>query len=135
MTASRTIADTAIATRITGQAAAGYSVVVAAGVEEIRAAQRLRHRVFADEMGAVLRTPIAGLDVDEFDEFCDHLIVRDDQTGEVVGTYRMLPPHRPPRPAVSTPRRSSTWSRSPRCARGWSRRVAHASTRTTAAVP
>jgi putative hemolysin len=94
MTASRTISDTAFATRITGPAAAGYSVVVAAGVEEIRAAQRLRHRVFADEMGAVLRTPIAGLDVDEFDEFCDHLIVRDDQTGEVVGTYRMLPPHR-----------------------------------------
>jgi len=30
--------------------------------------------------------------VDEFDDFCDHLIVRDDATGAVVGTYRMLPP-------------------------------------------
>jgi putative hemolysin len=59
---------------------------------ELREAQHLRYRVFADEMGARLKGP-AGLDVDAFDEFCDHLLVRDLDTLKVVGTYRALPPH------------------------------------------
>jgi putative hemolysin len=59
---------------------------------ELREAQRLRYRVFADEMGAQLSGP-AGLDVDAFDTFCDHLLVRDLDTLKVVGTYRVLPPH------------------------------------------
>lgn len=59
---------------------------------ELREAQRLRYRVFADEMGAHLKGP-AGLDVDAFDAFCDHLLVRDLDTLKVVGTYRVLPPH------------------------------------------
>lgn len=59
---------------------------------ELREAQRLRYRVFADEMGAQLKGP-AGLDVDSFDAFCDHLLVRDLDTLKVVGTYRVLPPH------------------------------------------
>lgn len=45
-------------------------------------------------MGANLNSLTPGLDVDHFDEFCDHLVVRDDNTGEIVGTYRMLPPDR-----------------------------------------
>ncbi|QGZ61853.1 GNAT family N-acetyltransferase [Paraburkholderia acidisoli] len=60
--------------------------------EELREAQRLRYRVFAEEMGARLTGP-AGLDVDAFDAYCDHLIVRDLDTLKVVGTYRVLPPH------------------------------------------
>ena len=60
--------------------------------EELREAQRLRYRVFADEMGARLSGP-AGLDVDSFDAYCDHLLVRDLDTLKVVGTYRVLPPH------------------------------------------
>jgi len=60
--------------------------------EELREAQRLRYRVFAEEMGARLSGP-AGLDVDSFDAYCDHLIVRDLDTLKVVGTYRVLPPH------------------------------------------
>ncbi|UMP06618.1 GNAT family N-acetyltransferase [Amycolatopsis sp. EV170708-02-1] len=71
-----------------------YSLLVANGNEEVVAAQRLRHQVFAEEMGATLNSPEPGLDVDYFDEFCDHLVVRDDNTGEIVGTYRMLPPDR-----------------------------------------
>jgi putative hemolysin len=59
---------------------------------ELREAQHLRYRVFADEMGAHLQGP-SGLDVDAFDEFCDHLLVRDLDTLKVVGTYRVLPPH------------------------------------------
>ena len=67
--------------------------------EDVRAAQRLRHEVFAKEMGARLN-PVGvaqGLDVDRFDAFCDHLLVRegrdeDDQPGRLVGTYRVLTP-------------------------------------------
>jgi putative hemolysin len=71
-----------------------YSFLVARRDDEIRAAQRLRFNVFATELGATLHSPVPGLDVDPFDEFCDHLVVRDDLTGEIVGTYRMLPPER-----------------------------------------
>jgi putative hemolysin len=71
-----------------------YTLLVAQQQAEVRAAQRLRHRVFAGEMGAVLHSSPPGLDVDvdEFDAHCDHLVVREDSTGEIVGTYRMLPP-------------------------------------------
>ncbi|GAA4668352.1 MULTISPECIES: GNAT family N-acetyltransferase [Amycolatopsis] len=71
-----------------------YSLLVASDSEEVVAAQRLRHDVFAGEMGAELHSPVPGLDVDRFDEYCDHLVVRDDDSGEIVGTYRMLPPER-----------------------------------------
>ncbi|RJQ90053.1 GNAT family N-acetyltransferase [Amycolatopsis panacis] len=71
-----------------------YSLLVAHGNEEVLAAQRLRYRVFAEEMGAQLNSLQPGSDVDYFDEFCDHLVVRDDKTGEIVGCYRMLPPDR-----------------------------------------
>jgi putative hemolysin len=60
--------------------------------DALRDAQRLRYRVFSEEMGARLSGP-AGLDVDAFDAYCDHLLVRDLDTLQVVGTYRVLPPH------------------------------------------
>ena len=72
--------------------APSYSVLVASTSDDIRAAQRLRHLVFAEEMGARLHTSVPGLDVDTFDAHCDHLVVRDNRTGDTVGTYRMLPP-------------------------------------------
>jgi putative hemolysin len=72
----------------------GYTLLIADNPEQVAAAQRLRHAVFAAELGADLPTSATGLDTDEFDPHCDHLIVRDDRTGAVVGTYRMLPPER-----------------------------------------
>ena len=59
---------------------------------QVREAQRLRHRVFADEFGAQLPMSRYGLDADEFDAHCDHLLARDGFNGPVVGTYRMLLP-------------------------------------------
>jgi putative hemolysin len=59
---------------------------------DILEAQRLRYRVFAGEMGANLPSRTAGVDHDVFDPFCEHLVVRDTQRGEVVGTYRILSP-------------------------------------------
>lgn len=60
--------------------------------DEVRQAQRLRFDVFASEMGARLETPLPGHDVDLFDDFCEHLLVRDGETNEVIGTYRVLTP-------------------------------------------
>lgn len=69
-----------------------YTLRIAADEAEVRSAQRLRHQVFAEELGATLRSPLAGHDIDSFDRYCDHLVVVDEDQGEVVGTYRMLPP-------------------------------------------
>ncbi|MFD3728182.1 GNAT family N-acetyltransferase [Streptomyces sp. NPDC058671] len=71
-----------------------YVVEIATRQEDVRAAQRLRHLVFAGELGAQLDGPEPGLDSDAFDAYCDHLLVREESTGEVVGTYRILPPDR-----------------------------------------
>jgi putative hemolysin len=60
--------------------------------DEVREAQRLRHQVFAVEMGATLPNTIAGHDIDLFDNFCEHLLVRDMGSKEVIGTYRVLTP-------------------------------------------
>ncbi|MEU6463020.1 GNAT family N-acyltransferase [Streptomyces sp. NPDC046976] len=75
-------------------APARYTVALARDEDDVRAAQRLRYDVFAGEMGAVLATPRPGHDIDAFDAHCDHLLVRDTVTGQVVGTYRLLPPER-----------------------------------------
>jgi putative hemolysin len=65
-------------------------VMLAATEEDIRAAQRLRHRVFVEEMGARLTCREPGIESDRFDEFCQHLIVCDLATEQVVGCYRLL---------------------------------------------
>lgn len=70
-----------------------YSLLLVRDSDEVTAAQRLRYQVFAEEQGATVTGP-PGLDADRFDEYCDHLVVRDDRTGQVVGCYRMLPPDR-----------------------------------------
>ncbi len=67
-----------------------YVASIAETESEVRAAQRLRYRVFAEEMGAQLASREAGLDCDRFDAHCDHLIVRTAESNKVVGTYRML---------------------------------------------
>lgn len=75
-------------------ATARYTLSLARDEADVRAAQRLRHDVFAGEMGAMLTSPEPGLDIDPLDAYCDHLLVRDTLSGQVVGTYRLLPPER-----------------------------------------
>lgn len=75
-------------------AARRYSLLLTTDADDVAAAQALRYRVFAGELGATLDTPVPGRDIDPFDAFCDHLVVREDGCGEIVGTYRMLPPER-----------------------------------------
>jgi putative hemolysin len=60
--------------------------------DEVRQAQRLRYQVFATEMGATLSGVLPGHDIDIFDDFCEHLLVRDEASQEVIGTYRVLTP-------------------------------------------
>jgi putative hemolysin len=69
-----------------------YHVTLAVDDSEIREAQRLRHQVFAGEMGARLASVLPGHDIDLYDPYCDHLLVREMTQGEVVGTYRILSP-------------------------------------------
>lgn len=101
----------------------------------MRAAQRLRHLVFAGELGARLDGPEPGLDSDAFDAYCDHLLVVEEETEQVVGTYRLLPRSARPSPAASTPKASSTSRPSPRSAPTSSRSDGPASTPTTATAP
>jgi len=60
--------------------------------DEVRQAQRLRYEIFAGEMGARLETSVPGHDVDLFDDYCEHLLVRETTSGDVIGTYRVLTP-------------------------------------------
>lgn len=61
-------------------------------LSEIEEAQRLRYKVFAEEMGASLASADEGIDRDIFDSYCEHLLVRDNRNNKVIGTYRILAP-------------------------------------------
>jgi L-ornithine Nalpha-acyltransferase len=68
---------------------------LASSSDDIVAAQRLRYRVFYDELGARpdAKTSATRLDVDAFDGICEHLIVEDTARpagDRVVGTYRFM---------------------------------------------
>jgi putative hemolysin len=70
---------------------ADFEVKIATEPSEIEQAQRLRFQVFNLELNKGLKSSYArGLDVDEFDPYCDHLLVRDLKSGDVVGTYRLM---------------------------------------------
>ena len=69
-----------------------YSLLLSTDPVHVEAAQRLRYDVFSSEPGFALTGQDTGLDVDRFDEHCDHLLVREENSGELVGCYRMLSP-------------------------------------------
>lgn len=75
--------------------AANLMVRLAQNEAEVTASQKLRYRVFYEEMGAKANADVEAekRDFDRFDMLCDHLLVIDcDKSGEdaVVGTYRLL---------------------------------------------
>lgn len=63
-------------------------VRLAATTDEVRAAQRLRYRVFVEEMRARIDCPVPGIESDRFDPHCEHLVVLEGE--RVVGCYRIL---------------------------------------------
>jgi len=76
--------------------AGDFEVRLAQTADEIQAAQRLRYRVFYEEMSAHPTPEMAAQrrDFDPFDEVCDHLLVLDRRRGGgpegIVGTYRLM---------------------------------------------
>lgn len=69
-----------------------FYVRLARSWSEVEAAQRLRWRVFSEEMGAKLDSGRPGVDWDRFDDHCDHLLAFEAREGRVIGTYRILTP-------------------------------------------
>jgi putative hemolysin len=74
-----------------------FQVSIARDASDLRAAQRLRYRVFVEELGGdgAMVDHAAGLEQDRFDPFFDHMILRDtarsdDPETQVVGVYRLL---------------------------------------------
>jgi putative hemolysin len=65
-------------------------VELATTIDDIRASQALRYRVFGEELGAELKGQTGGLDEDEFDPYCQHLLVREGTSGRVIGSTRLL---------------------------------------------
>jgi putative hemolysin len=78
--------------------AGALEVRLAETESEVKAAQRLRYRVFYEEMTAIPSSAMREqrMDFDQFDAFCDHLLVIDreliDEDGQpaVVGTSRLM---------------------------------------------
>ena len=68
----------------------GFSVRLAATPEEIEKTQRLRYDVFAGEMGAQVHTIKLGVESDDFDPYCEHLLVEELETGRIVASTRLL---------------------------------------------
>lgn len=67
-----------------------YTVRFAKSPDEVKAALRLRYEIFNLELHEGLSSSHAsGFDEDEFDAVCDHLVVLEENSGLVVGTYRM----------------------------------------------
>jgi len=70
-----------------------FRAKIAETKEELEAAQRLRYRVFVEELGSdgPLVDHVRKLEADRFDPYFDHLILTcDTRPGEVVGVYRLL---------------------------------------------
>ena len=67
-----------------------FRVGLAQTLEDLAECQRLRYLVFNCELGEGLdASTLSGLDRDQFDFICDHLMVHDSSSGKLVGTYRM----------------------------------------------
>lgn len=69
-------------------------IKVAQTSSEIEQALRLRYTVFVEEEKNMRLVNEERLERDNFDTYCDHLIVTDLENDQVVGTYRLLPGER-----------------------------------------
>lgn len=75
-----------------------FTVFVAEDPHDVERAQALRYDAFSTEMGAPLPGAVFSerlgrpIDVDRFDDYSAHLLVRHDPTDEIVGCYRIILP-------------------------------------------
>src|SRR5690606_40041395 len=77
-----------------GSASRILVVGLARTADEVEQIQRLRYTVFTEDMGAVFPDAHDGIEQDRFDQWCEHLMVRELDTGRVVGTHRILTPEK-----------------------------------------
>lgn len=86
------LAPAAVAPQPARRSGAAYRLRLAQDEADLRAAQALRFAVFNLELKeGCAQSYATGLDADRFDAVCDHLIVEDETSGAVVGTYRLQP--------------------------------------------
>lgn len=71
---------------------AGLVLSIAKTDKDLEELQRLRFRIFTEDMGAKFPQAIGDRDVDDFDQWCMHFMVRDIETDKIIGTYRILTP-------------------------------------------
>lgn len=62
---------------------------LADGAEDVRRAQRLRYLAFIEGRGMAPRAN--GLDADDFDPLCEHMLIEDRRTCELACCFRMMP--------------------------------------------
>lgn len=67
-----------------------FTVSVCGTTDQIAECQRLRYRVFVEELGAQIDPAERGHEVDAFDRHCTHLLVRERESGRAVATTRLL---------------------------------------------
>lgn len=69
-----------------------FSLHITRDPQHIKKAQELRYRVFFTEMGGRSTGTTVGIDEDQYDPLCDHMIVYDHSESEpkLIGTYRFL---------------------------------------------
>lgn len=66
---------------------------LATTIDDIHASQALRYRVFAEELGANVDGTEQSRDVDKFDPYCQHLLVREGASGKIIASTRLLLDH------------------------------------------
>ncbi len=65
-----------------------YTLRYAQGPQDLRAAQRLRHRCFVEAAG---RAPLTGgLEQDRFDALCTHILIEEAESGSLICCFRVL---------------------------------------------
>lgn len=69
-----------------------FEIIWASDASELMQAQALRYEVFRQDFGIQLSSTRNRLDIDEFDEYCEHLLIRHTESNQIVGTYRILNP-------------------------------------------
>jgi putative hemolysin len=69
-----------------------YHIKIATEPEELLQVLRLRFEVFFQEFSTnKVSFPLFRYDIDMYDFFCDHLIVKEKKTNQVIACYRLLP--------------------------------------------
>jgi putative hemolysin len=69
-----------------------YVARLAASEADVEAAQRLRFSAFIEGRGAAVEGPRAkGLDADDLDPICHHMLVEERRSGRLICCFRMMP--------------------------------------------